>query len=822
MDAERQALRQGEDVLVGDVVAQEERPPAAELGEQPADGVALGGEAGRQDVDRVLGRHHPDAAQRAGDPQHRPAGPGPVVGPGPVHGEGGVLVLQHETLHPLQLGGRLLLPAAHFGQHRRRHRGAPEVLHAVVADQVRDHRPHHLVQLGEGAAGDHRHREAPGELAQQGLGDGGHGGAAVVLHQRGQHAVVVEGQQDGTLRRGEQPGQHGAVSGEEKVLHVVLPVSLHPAPPGGGPRCGGARERASTPPGARPRLQCRPVPRILVVDGHLPTRELVSASLSQAGLQVVAAADARAAWELYAADRPDAVVLGADAEGVVALSQRLRRADPRLLLLVTDREHLGRALGLAALLPLKADAYVADPTRRQLLEKLRQLLERGQRTRHGGTALVLAREPTARGEVAPGVVPRLLHQIWRSLSEGILVLEGAGVTRRVAFRHGVPVAAHSDDPGESLLARLRLAGRLDGAAHDVALEALAGGLSPGAALIAAGVAEPGGAVHAELADHLRALVVRAVGVREGHWRFHPGAEFAADGPLLELLPLQVILEGARLGIPAGHLAAALKAVTGAYPVRTGEFQQLLPAAGLGSADLRLALSLDGRTTTRAWLEGRASDLKDALSLLWFLSMVGAVAFREEPGEHDAYGSRPPPRRRALPPERGDAIRQAALRILPGTYLHALGVELDADDEAVERAYRTVAPRFHPDGYAEYDVGDLTDLLATIQDRLAAAYRVLGNAGRRRAYLAYLLVRLEQTGARRPGIDLDAELCLKRGQRALLLRRHAEAASALREAVRRNPREPEYQALLALALLFDPGQSAAEGAQDRYYNITVND
>ena len=267
------------------------------------------------------------------------------------------------------------------------------------------------------------------------------------------------------------------------------------------------------------------------------------------------------------------------------------------------------------------------------------------------------------------------------------------------------------------------------------------------------MAEPGGAVQAELADHLRALVVRAVGVREGRWRFHPGDEFAADGPLVELLPLQVILEGARLGIPVGHLAAALKAVTGAYPVRTAEFQQLLPAAGLGTADLRLALSLDGRITTRAWLEGRASDLKDALSLLWFLSMVGAVAFREEPGEGGRLpGAARRPAGRAPPPERGDAIRQAALRVLPGTYLHALGVERDADDEAVEQAYRAVAARFHPDGYAEYDVGDLSDLLATIQDRLAAAYRVLGNAERRRAYLEYLLVRLEQTGARRPGVD----------------------------------------------------------------------
>lgn len=556
------------------------------------------------------------------------------------------------------------------------------------------------------------------------------------------------------------------------------------------------------------------MPRILLAEAHAPTREYVAASLSQAGFDVVTAGDPQRAYELYAAERPDAVVLGADAGGqAAALARRLRDANPRVLLVVTDREHLGKPHGLPALLPMKANAYVPDPTRRDLVEKVQQLVaHRPAPVRPRGMARVLARNPTSRGEVRPGVVPGLVHQVWRSVSAGILVLDGPSVARRVCFARGVPVMAHSDDPEESLLRWLRQAGRLPPAAHDAALEAMAGGLSPGAALIAAGVIEPGEPLQAVLTEHLQTLVLRTVAAREGRWRFHPGSEFLSDGPAIELPPLQVVLDGARLGMPAKLFADALKAVTEAYPVRTADFQQVLPAAALGSADLRLALSLDGRLTTREWLEARSAEMKDALSLLWFLSMVGGVAFREAPEAADAYGKAGPRRKRPLPPERGEAIRQAALRILPGTYLHALGVDLDADAAAVEQAYRTVASRFHPDGFAEYDVAELSDLLSAIQDKLTAAYRVLSDDQRRHAYLEYLLARLEQTGARRAGVDLEAERALKRGERALHRRRPGDAVFALREAVQRNAKEPEYLALLAFALLFDP-QSGEEGAQE---------
>jgi tetratricopeptide (TPR) repeat protein len=264
----------------------------------------------------------------------------------------------------------------------------------------------------------------------------------------------------------------------------------------------------------------------------------------------------------------------------------------------------------------------------------------------------------------------------------------------------------------------------------------------------------------------------------------------------------VILDGGRAGLTARHFAEALKAVMDAYPARTAEFQQLVPACGLSSQDVRLALSLDGRARTREWL-ARQKELQPALSLLWFLSLVSGVAFQDEPAASDAYGPAPIRKRKPLPADRAEALRQAALQILPGTYFHALGVDIAADAAEVERAYQEVASRFHPDAFAEYDAADLEDLLAAVQDKVTAAHRVLSNEEKRRAYLSFLVLKFELTGARHAGIVLDAEIALKRGERALLARRNAEAVQALKVAVEGNPREPEYHAMLGFAELHDP-------------------
>jgi CheY-like chemotaxis protein len=553
------------------------------------------------------------------------------------------------------------------------------------------------------------------------------------------------------------------------------------------------------------------VSRILLAEGHGPTREFVAQRLATLGFEVASADDPQQAYELYASQRPAAVVLAADFAhpAGAALAQRLRAVDPRVLVVVIDKEHLGKARGLQAVLPMKANAYVADPTSKELGDKLQRLVAQSAAA-HGasratlrGVALVLSRAPSERGDVKPGVLARLLHQLWRAFSEGILVVEDAGRERRLFVLRGTVVGFESPDPADALVGWLSAQGRLDEAARSAALESMAGGLSPGAALIAAGVLEPGEPLRAALREHLRAMVVRVVGAKEGRWRFHPGAEFGPEVHAVEILPLEAILAGAREGLPLRHFAAALRAVMDAYPARTPEFQRLLPAAALSSHDVRLALSLEGRATAREWLDGHQRELKDALALLWFLSLVGAVAFQDDAAAGDAaYGKAPPRRKKPLPADRAEALRQAALQILPGTYFHALGVDIGADGPEVERAFQEVASRFNPDGFAEYDVGDLEDLLAAVQDKVTAAYRVLSSDEKRRGYLAYLLQK-EPAGARLEAIDLDAEIALKRGERALLARRNVEAVSALAAAAQRNPREPEYHAMLGFAELFDP-------------------
>jgi tetratricopeptide (TPR) repeat protein len=554
------------------------------------------------------------------------------------------------------------------------------------------------------------------------------------------------------------------------------------------------------------------VPRILLVEALAATREIVQKRLVDSGFDVLVAETCDAAPGIYAAQRPDAVVLAVTSEGAALAARRLHEIDRRVVLVALDHGHIEEPLGADAVAPLQASAYVETPLGRELGERLSLLIGQAtaSRARLSGVALLLSRPPAAAGEIRPGVVARLIHQIWRSTSDGALVLEGDGPVRRLFFLRGSPVAVESSEPSEALAGWFNATGRLDEAARGAVQDAMAGGLSAGAALIAAGVVEPGEGLQAALRAHLRSLLVTSVGARGGRWRFHLGDEFTAQFQTVEVLPLAPLLEGARAHLTVKHFADALKAVLVAVPTRTVECQKLITLVGLGVADQRLLQALDARPTTRAFLEARKADLKEALSLLWFLSLIGAVVFHETApatgagaSETEGAGRTRPP----LPPDRAEAVRQAALRILPGTYFHALGVDIAADSEEIERAYREVSERFHPDAFADWEVGDLDDLLLSVQDKVSAAHRVLSSEEKRRQYLSFLLLKFELAGVRSPGIVLDAELALKRGERALRARRSDDAVAALRQAADLNPREPEYLAMLGFAELNATGRSA---------------
>lgn len=557
--------------------------------------------------------------------------------------------------------------------------------------------------------------------------------------------------------------------------------------------------------------------RILLAEAHGPTREFVERRLADQGFEVLAAGTAVAAWERFAEARTDIAVLGADLAEARWLSDRLRQASPRLLLVVADKGHLGRASGKRSAIDLHPNAYVADPTGRELTDRLAQLLSQaeGGVAEPGapdGVAAVLARPPAAQGEVRQGALGGVLHQLWRTGAQGILLLSQRESARRVFLLRGGAVDFDSDVRSESLGRWLVETRRITEEQYLASLDVMvSGGLSAGAAMVASGALEPGEELYGTLRSHVRAMVSRCMGLRDGRWRFHSGLEFTSEVRPLEIPPLAPILEGARAHLPVRHFAEALRPVQRAFPARTAAFQQLLPAMSLGTADLRLALDLDGRTQVRAFLEARPRELKETYALLWFLSLVGAVAFHPAPAQADAFVYRDPspPRKKPLPEDRAEALRQAALQILPGSYFKALGLDITAGVDEVERAYHEAATRFHPDGFAEFDLGGLEDLLSQVQDRVSAAYRVLSVDEKRKAYLTFLLARYAgETGRRRREVDAEAEIAFKRGELALRQRHFTLAAEAFREASDRCPKEPEYLAMLAFALLRDPAVDRA--------------
>src|SRR5262249_2951508 len=124
------------------------------------------------------------------------------------------------------------------------------------------------------------------------------------------------------------------------------------------------------------------------------------------------------------------------------------------------------------------------------------------------------------------------------------------------------------------------------------------------------------------------------------------------------------------------------------------------------------------------------------------------------------------------------------------------LDIAADTEAVEKAYRDMSAKFHPDNYADFDASSIAGLLADVQEKLSAAHKILSVDDKRRSYLEDLLTRLE-SGRTQP-VNVDAEIALRRGLNALSKQDFRSAVQNFEEATRLNPREPEYYCCLAWA------------------------
>jgi DNA-binding response OmpR family regulator len=549
---------------------------------------------------------------------------------------------------------------------------------------------------------------------------------------------------------------------------------------------------------------------LLLAESHPPTLEHLTGLLAQAGYTVRAVSDPASAMEHFVADNPDVVVLGVDLPrmegGHVGQLIRNHRQGGRVPIIAIDKGHLGKARGVQAVLGLKASAYIQDPLKPgELVSKVDELVKAAAAAVEPtkGIDAMLVRPAMTAGDLKGYPLPELVHVLYRQRKDGVLVVAYRDLTRRVFFARGGAVNYDSTARQDALPSFLLERGIVTEAQAEIVLQAQASGLRIGAALADAGVEAAGEELLEILRTYTRDRLAQVVAMREGRFAFYAGDEFQQEVATVEIPALAPVLEGARRAIPLKVLAAPLRKHLGEYPVRSPEFGKDLPALGLDTDDLKIAMQVNGRLLLRDLLAHGRGDLRRGYSLLWFLRLTGGVTFSPTPvaAEGTAFAAVPdviaPRKRKAIPPELGAALREGAVKIITSSYFHSLGLDIAADMEAVERAYHETAMKFHPDNFAEYDLSDLKDLLDSVQEKLSASYRVLSVEEKRKAYLQYLLGKLD-VGGRVNAINVDAEILIRRGESYLRKKDYRMALQLFEEAVALNPREPEYYSYLAWA------------------------
>lgn len=144
--------------------------------------------------------------------------------------------------------------------------------------------------------------------------------------------------------------------------------------------------------------------RVLLVDDERAFVRGLSASLRQAGYEVIAAHDGAQAWARLAADRPDLVLLDImlPGEDGLSLCRRLRGLGSTPVIMLTARnDDVDKIVGLE----LGADDYITKPFgKHEFLARVRAVLRRVQAFSEG--------ETSERVAVGPVEVSLAEHRVW--------------------------------------------------------------------------------------------------------------------------------------------------------------------------------------------------------------------------------------------------------------------------------------------------------------------------------------------------------------------------------------------------------------------------
>ncbi len=397
----------------------------------------------------------------------------------------------------------------------------------------------------------------------------------------------------------------------------------------------------------------------------------------------------------------------------------------------------------------------------------------------------------SRGAIADQPVVELWLWVYLSSFSGMMVLSSLEVKKSFAFEQGRLIGARSNLPKETIGAILLEKGKIQPSDQKKVFQMAKErpGLLHGEAYVELGVID-----YPYLYEVLQTQILqRAYDVF--HWgegkfgfvdRIPEGTPKTSVSKTVPEICFRGLLERYKA---ASELETELK------PVATRDNDIEIGQLNLIGREMGLFRAVTGRSSVGQMLEGSKMEPSVARAILLSLRDLGFVSWQSDNGggekedeKKGAHGGFP----------EIEEVRAHLQEVSKKNHYEVLGLGREATSSQVKQAYFSLAKKYHPDRTPEnMDRSERKDV-ESLFARIAEAYGVLSNDASRREYQASLDLKASGVTTEKVTEVLHSEESFLKGMDLVRRSLFKEAMTALSEAIRLYPDEPEYHLQLGWA------------------------
>jgi DNA-binding response OmpR family regulator len=437
-----------------------------------------------------------------------------------------------------------------------------------------------------------------------------------------------------------------------------------------------------------------------------------------------------------------------------------------------------------------------------------------------------------RGSFAGRAFPEILADLHRQRATGGLLLRRDKVKKIVFLRGGAPESVKSNRLSECLgrvMVRERMISEAD--CEESLKRMKASGRQQGTVLIEMGCISPHNLRYA-LELQLRLKLLEVFGWTRGEFQFNPKAHPPAETVRLQMSTAAIVHEGIKRSYDTARLLAALGEIAGKYVHPAEDPLFAAQDMSLGEEESGLLALMDGSRTVRELRRRGPLSVLDTDRFLYALLASQMVELRGE----RRTGPPPPSPLQPAATEPGDRpwdddeevleledevaadddeghLRERLLGALAAMrrmdYFELLGLRRDAPAQAVRTAAVELLREYRVDGPTSST--EVETVVQQIADLVGQAHDTLVEPGARARYEAELRAGgVKHEVGEAVGRMLEAESAFRRGEQLLASGDVPGAYAAFSEAVRLQPEEGEFLALLGWATHARAPADAAAG------------